>query len=786
MHSSRLRDAVMSAFAILAAAPLANAQEPERDRVSLETPTVEVIATTPLPGLGVSIDQVPSNVQALTDEAIENRQAVNMTDLITRTLPSVNVNEITGNPFQADVNYRGFQVSPLLGTPQGLSVFMDGVRLNEPFGDVVYWDLIPQNAISTINLIPGSNPVYGLNTLGGALSLRTKTGAEYPSTNLEVYGGSWSRIGVDVEHGGHQDNLDYYVSGSYFDEDGWRDFSPSTVKQFFGKIGYETATTDFDLSLTVGDTDLTGNGVAPKSMLDRDREQVFTIPDNTKKDMWMLNLAGSHMLNDAFQLGGNVYYRSNRIKTLNGDANDDYEDCYEDAVDNLLDPLVECTETAVNNRTRTEEDVFGGAMQLSHLSERNQVTVGVSVDRGEADFRQTASEGVLDENRAVIETEDEELENQLEGSTTTYSIYLADTFNLTDRTALTLAGRYNYTRVKTNDLINPNPPNLDANYTYRSFNPGIGITHRLQGYDMTLFGGWNKGTRAPSPIELGCSDPDNPCSLPNAMQADPFLEQVTTNTFEGGVRGRINDTMRWNASAFHADNKDDILFVSTGTSAGYFTNFGKTQRQGLELGLSGVQGRFNWYANYAYVRATFESNACLLGENNSSRGQSSECGSDDEIRVEKGDKLPGVPEHQFKLGLDFRPVERLILGMDMTLYGSQYARGNENNEHEAGTFTDQFGDTRTFEGSGKVDGYAVFNLTARYRVARNWEIFARVDNLFDSEYETGAILAENAFNANNQFQTDPDDWARETFFAPGAPRAAWIGVRFNIDRTPRR
>jgi len=773
----------------MAAVSGAHAQDSNGDQgstVSLETAPVEVIATTPLPGLGVPIDQVPSNVQTLTDQSIENRQSVNVTDLITRTLPSVNVNEITGNPFQADVNYRGFQVSPLLGTPQGLSVFQDGVRLNEPFGDVVYWDLIPQNAISTVTLVPGSNPVYGLNTLGGALSLRTKSGAEDPNTSAEVYGGSWSRIGADVEHGGYQDNVDYYFSGSYFDEDGWRDFSPSTVKQFFGKLGYNTGATDLDLSLTVGDTDLTGNGVAPESMLERDREQVFTVPDNTKKDMWMLNLTGSHMLNEAFQLGGNVYYRHNRIKTLNGDANDDYEDCYEDAVDNGDDPLVECTETAVNNRTRTVEDVYGGALQLSHLSERNKLTAGISVDRGEADFRQTATEGVLDDNRAVIEEEDEELENELEGSTTTYSIYLADTFNLTDRTAITAAARYNYTRVKTEDLLNPVAPNLDANHTYKSFNPGIGITHQLQGPDVTLFGGWNRGTRAPSPIELGCADPDNPCSLPNAMQADPFLEQVVTNTFEAGVRGRFGNGIRWTASAFRADNKDDILFVSTGTSAGYFTNFGKTRRQGLELGVNGAYGKVAWYANYAYIRATFEDEACLLGENNSSRGQSPECASDDEIRVEKGDKLPGVPEHQLKVGLDIRPVERLTLGVDMTLFGSQYARGNENNEHEAGTFTDQFGDTRTFEGSGKVDGYAVFNLTARYRVARNWEVFARLDNVFDTEYETGAILAENAFDANNQFQTDPDDWARETFFAPGAPRAIWVGVRFNIDRTPRR
>lgn len=786
MKSSRLRGAVIPALAAVAVVSPVNAQDQQRPPLSLEAPSVEVIATTPLPGLGVSIEQVPSNVQALTDNAIEQRQAVNLSDLLSRTLPSVNVNEVTGNPFQADLNYRGFLVSPLLGTPQGLSVYQDGVRLNEPFGDVVYWDLIPQNAISVVNLIPGSNPLYGLNSLGGALSLRTKTGAEYPNTSAQIYGGSWDRIGVDVEHGGYTDNIDYYFSGSYFDEDGWRDFSPSTVKQFFGKVGYDNGTTDLDLSLSVGDSDLTGNGVTPESMLDRRRRQVFTIPDNTKKDMWMLNLTGNHMLNDAFRLGGNVYYRTNRIKTLNGDANDDYEDCFEDAVDDGLDPLDECTETAVNNRTRTKEDVVGTALQLSHLTERNQATVGVSIDRGKADFRQSAAEGVLDSRRGVVETEDEELENQLDGTTTTYSIYLMDVFNLTDRTALTLSARYNRTRVKTDDKLNPDPPNLDANHTYNSFNPGIGITHTLENRNLTLFGSWNQSSRAPSPIELGCADPDNPCSLPNAMQADPFLDQVIARTFEGGVRGRIGESMRWVASAYRTDSRDDILFVSTGTSAGYFTNFGKTRRQGVELGLGGSQGKFDWSANYAYVRATFESSACILGENNSSRGQSADCPSDDEIRVRSGDKLPGIPEHQVKLALDFRATERLTFGVDMSLFSSQYARGNENNKHRAGTFTDQFGDTRTFDGSGKVDGYAIFNLTGRYRVARNWEVFARVDNVFDTEYETAAILAENPFDAANQFQTDPDDWARETFFAPGAPRAVWVGVRFNIDRTPRR
>jgi outer membrane receptor protein involved in Fe transport len=778
MNPRTRRRALLLACATIAPAPAAFGQEP----VSLEAPTVEVIGTTPLPGLGVPVEQVPSNVQAVTDRQIEDRQAINLPDLMTRSLPSVNVNEVTGNPFQADVNYRGFQASPLLGTPQGLSVFQDGVRLNEPFGDVVYWDLIPQQAISAINLIPGSNPVFGLNTLGGALSLRTKTGAHYPNTGVQVYGGSWDRWAVDAEHGGYTDNnKDYYISGSWFEENGWRDFSPSEVGQFFAKIGHEDATSDLDLSFTYGDTDLTGNGVTPESMLKQRREQVFTVPDNTTKEMWMVNLTGSRVLSDRFQLGGNVYYRNNRIRTLNGDANDDYEDCFETSAN----PAVDCTEFAVNNRTRTEEDSYGAALQLYHLTDRHRLTLGASVDRGESDFSQSAGEGVFDQNRGVIETEAEETDNILEGSTTTWSVYLTDTWNIAPRTHLTLSGRYNHTSVKTTDLLNPTPPNVDADHSYESLNPAIGITHALQG-GVVLFGGWSQGTRAPSPIELGCADPNNPCSLPNAMQADPFLEQVTARTWEAGARGRWSDALGWVVSAFHTDTHDDILFLSTGTSAGFFTNFGKTRRQGVELGLTGDLGKWQWFANYSYIRATFESSACLLSENNSSRGQSTQCASDDEILVSSGDQLPGVPEHQLKLGLDYRPTERITLGLDVALLSEQFARGNENNQHQAGTFTDRFGDARTFLGSGEVSSYAIFNLTGRYRFARNWEVFARIDNLFDTEYETAAILAENPFDAAGQFQTDPDDWGRETFFAPGAPRAAWVGVKFAIDRQPRR
>ena len=112
------------------------------------------------------------------------------------------INENQSNPFQPDLNYRGYTASPLLGTPEGISVYLDGVRQNQPLGDVVGWDLIPKIAISEAALIPGSNPVFGLNTLGGAVSLQTKDGLSAPGGSLQLNGGSFGRVTGSGEYGG--------------------------------------------------------------------------------------------------------------------------------------------------------------------------------------------------------------------------------------------------------------------------------------------------------------------------------------------------------------------------------------------------------------------------------------------------------------------------------------------------------------------------------------------------------------------------------------------------------
>jgi iron complex outermembrane receptor protein len=778
------------AVAAVLATPARIVNAEEEKRRSIELPTVEVVGTTPVPGLGTPIEQVPGNVQAATAKDIERREALNLPDFLGGTMTGVSVNEIQGNPHQPDVNYRGFTASPLLGTPQGLSVHQDGVRINEPFGDTVNWDLIPLGAISQVNLIPGSNPLFGLNTLGGALSLHTKTGADFPNTRAEVFGGSFGRRAGEIEHGGYSGDFDYYVYGNWSKEDGWRDFSPGDVKQLFAKVGQETRDFDWDLSMLRARTDLTGNGLVPESMLRQNRSQVFTVPDDTRNDLWMFNLAGGYWLSDTRLISGNVYYRRSDRDTLNGDANDDFEgDPALDGAEGANGGLGVNAQTAVNNRTTTRQSGYGAALLFSLLGRRNEFKVGASYDDSDADFAQTAELGVFTPIRGVLVTDPLELENSLKGKTRTWSVFLTDTYAIAPRTHLTVSGRYNHTRVTNRDQLNPVPPNLDGDFTYTKFNPAVGITHSPM-ETLTLFAGYAQGNRAPTPIELGCADPDNPCTLPNALASDPFLEQVVARTFEVGARGRIGPDVRWSGAAYRTTNHDDILFLGTTTSAGFFQNFGKTRRQGVELGLNGRYGRFNWLANYSYVEATFESSACLLGENNSSRGQSPVCTDasagtgDGLILVSPGNRIPGVPEHQFRLSGEYRVNDRFSLGAALIAFSDQFVRGNENNLHQPGTFTDLLGDDRTFLGPGRVSGYGIVNLAARYRLHPNWEVFARVDNLFDREYSTAGALAENPF-AGGVFQTNSDDWARETFFAPGAPRAGWIGIRYLFDRAPR-
>src|SRR5262245_8823638 len=241
-------------------APSPAVPSPARSEVVPQLPPVVVIDTTPVPALGTPIDKYAGNVQTISPrELIQNENLLDIPDLLYRNFGSVNINGNQGNPWQNNLTYRGFLGSPLAGSPIGLSMYLDGMRFNDGFGETINWDLIPQSAIADIDIIPGSNPIFGLNTLGGALVVHTKRGFDFPGATLEAWGGSFGRWAVNGQYGGSRGPFDWYLTFNVLDESGWREHSPSDLRQVFAKVGYRTDRTDVQVSYGFADNNLTGN-----------------------------------------------------------------------------------------------------------------------------------------------------------------------------------------------------------------------------------------------------------------------------------------------------------------------------------------------------------------------------------------------------------------------------------------------------------------------------------------------------------------------------------------------
>jgi outer membrane cobalamin receptor len=229
--------------------------------------------------------------------------------------------------------------------------------MNEPFGDTVRWDLIPTFAIQGMQMVPGSNPVYGLNTLGGAIAIQTKSGRLNQGAAIEASAGSWGRKNVSAEYGGvsKDGSVDYFLGVNYLDEDGWRKFSPTTVKQTFGKVGWQSESTKIDLSYLNVNNDMIGNGLVPQEMMNGlGRDAIHTRPDQTRNSLNQLTLNGSHWINNDVMFSANSYYRRSNQKTLNGDVSDEYDDTVTADCDDNEDAC-----RAVNNKTRTRTNAFG-------------------------------------------------------------------------------------------------------------------------------------------------------------------------------------------------------------------------------------------------------------------------------------------------------------------------------------------------------------------------------------------------------------------------------------------
>lgn len=812
----------LSAIVALALASSASLGAAEK----ITTGTINVFSVTPLPSIGLPLNIIPANIQMATPKAINAQAGVSLADYMNNNMQSVSTTEMGGNPWQPEITFRGFSASPLLGMPQGISTYIDGVRVNEPFGDVTLWDKIPNFAIGGMQLIPGSNPLYGLNTLGGAIAMQTKSGRDARGASTEFEAGSWNRQRYLAQYGGvsKDGSVDYFIGHQTTKEDGWRQFSPSRLNQTFGKVGWQSEKTKLDLSYIGTDNKLVGNGFTPETLLSGDRDQIHTSPDWTNNYYKHLALNGSHWVNNDVMISGNAYYRKSNRNTRNGDL---YEGGWEDA-DHFLGTDYDEASTAdqnevellgsVMNRTKTKQDNFGFTLQTAFnqdfMGKKNQFIAGVGYDYSKIRFNQSrlvnlsnrseiddadpslwsTDNEIFDANRAFSSAgpglQNEDQTTNLKSKQQTYSIFATDTLSLNQQWHVNAGMRYNYTKVNNRDQINPvdtGNGTLTADAIYARLNPTLGLTFTPN--DKTsIFGSYSESSRAPTAIELGCSNPARPCLLPAAMADDPPLKQVIAKTYDFGARGYLTDAIKWNASVYHTLNHRDIQFVRAELrNHGYFSNVGTTQRQGLDLGLSGQLDKFRWSSSYSFIRATYDSDVDLLSPSNSSSN------SDNVITVKKGDYLPSIPKHQLKLRAQYQATPDWSFGANLIAYTQQYIWGNENNDHQANAAESDERTACGLEsdsvaglskgpacGSGRIKGYTVVNLDTQYNIGKGWSAFAKAINIFDQNYNVSGRLAETMFDSTGAYGSETNVRG----LLPGAPRAAWVGFRYEFGGAP--
>jgi iron complex outermembrane recepter protein len=698
---------------------------------------VDVVAVTPVHGLEVPKTKIAANVQIFTPPRVPALAPSDASRLLAERAVSVHTTDAQAGTFQPDVLFRGFAGSPLLGSSEGIAVYQDGVRMNEAFGDTVSWDALPSNAIASLNLIPGSNPLFGLNALGGALSIRTKDGFGSPGQQVSVRGGSFGRYDVDAESGGRRGAFGYYLAGSLTSEDGWRDQSPSTVRRLFGDAGWRGADSQVNVSFTGASNDLVGNGPAPVQLLDQDYEAVFTYPDRTDNDIAMVavKLLGRR---DYGQLDGVAYFRNSGSRTFNGDAAEPDEDD-----DSPFD--------AINNRSHTRTQSAGFTGQLSRrkpLAGRdNDLVIGAGLDTAATRFDFSSEWAYLTDDRGTIGSGmfDEDAAVDLHSRATTASAFATNIWSPTARLALTASARFNWTDVELRDQIGTA---LTGDHRFSRLNPAAGVTFQVTPR-VNVYGSYTQSSRVPTPVELTCADPEDPCRLPNAFVSDPPLDQIVASTWESGARGVVNG-VSWSVAAYHTAASDDIIFVSSGTlrGQGHFENVDRTIRRGVEAGVTYERGdRFSAFATYTVQRAVFGTDLVIAS-------QFHPLAIDSEIPVAEGSSLPGIPRHSGKFGLAARLAPRLDAGFTVRAQSGQYLRGDEANFLIPSP------------------GFAIADAHGRYRLNEKLSFVGQVTNLFDSRYYTFGVLGDATLI--------DDDLEQARFYSPGAPRGAWVGaeVRF--------
>jgi iron complex outermembrane receptor protein len=729
-------------------------------------PSTTPVVSEPASSGGIDRAKIPANVQIVTSQEIERTETPNLIGALDRRLSSVSVTDVAGNPFQATLSYRGFNASSVPGTPQGLAVYQNGIRINEAFGDVVNWDLIPTVAIDR-TVVFTNNPVFGLNALGGAISIEMKNGFTWQGTEFDLRGGSRGRAMATAQSGQQIGNFATYMALEGINDQGYRYFSPSYVRRLYGDLGYRAE--DVELHLNVGSASNFFGATAPVpiQLLQHDYSAVYTTPQTTRNVFGQIALNGIYSVTPTLALQGNVYFRGLKQNHFDGNTTD-FSPCDDDSnllCDDAGNPTslpsaFGSAQLGTLDRTFTRSGRAGGTLQATSTEKiadhGHQFIFGLSYDRGWTQFNALSELGIINSNLGVSSTGliiNEPASDispvSLRAVNTYYGVYALDTFDITPALTLNAGARYNLAKIDLHDQIGTA---LTSFASYGRINPVTGLTYKFLP-NLSVYGGYSEANRAPTPLENGCADRNQPCLIDNFLVSDPPLKQVVSRTVEAGIRGNFDVSffgpgkINWNVGGFRTYSFNDILNVpSTIAGRGFFENAGDTRRQGIEAGISYTDGKLSAYANYTLLDATFRSTIQLASPFNPFADANGN------ILVVPGDRLPSIPRNRFKIGAEYAVTDKFKIGADAVFVGSSYLRGDETNVLPV------------------VPAYQVVNLHASYQIDKHVQVYALAENLLNQHYTTFGTLFDTQAIAFLPF-TDPRT------VSPAAPLGLYAGFK---------
>ena len=758
---------------LLSACSPSLAQAQEADERQVET----IIVTAP----GADFDQ--DDASTLDSADVTRAGQADLLAALVRENAGITLQDAQNNPWQPNLVYRGFVASPLQGQAQGLAVYLDGARFNQPFGDTVGFDLIPDAAVRSLSIVD-SGPVFGLNALGGSLILETATGRSAPGSEVAISAGSFGEREVAANVGGASGAFSYFGSLQYRREDGWRDFSPSELLNGYLDMGLDGESAGLHFKAIGADTDLTGNGVSPVELLAARRSAVFSWPDNSRSDYGRLSLHPWVQVGPDTRFEASLYRQRLQVRSLNGDVAD-IEECDDapgflclEAVGDDGDEdetlLTDATGMAIAdslggegygvlNRGSAHTRSSGILAQLVDTRPMwggvNQLTVGFSYDSSETDFATATELGALTEERSVeglgtriVQADGAIAPVGLVARTRYWGVFLAESLPLTDLLTAEIGLRFNRADVDLEDQLGTA---LNGEHEFERFNPGVEFDWQI--FDRTkVRAGYSETNRVPTPAELSCADEDAPCSLTNFFVADPPLEQVVARSWTVGASGELAASgwaIEWALAAFRTTNNNDIQYVASDIRGrAYFRNIGQTRRQGLEASALAQTGGLRARLTYAFTDAVFLDPLTLSSPANPAAGD------DGTITVMPGDRLPGIPRHSASLTVDYAGM---IQGLAFNLGGDVQARSSQR------LVGDEAGLTPA------VPGHVVVNLRGNLELLPGLSLFGEVRNLFDRDYATFGTFAE----IDEVELVEAPEASDPRAYGPGAPRRFSVGLR---------